>query len=173
MPSRLRVPLGYAAGALAFWLARPTPVLMAIGLALAAVGEGLRLWASGHIEKTRSLATGGPYAHCRNPLYLGSVIMGCGAAIAAGSPWVALAVAVYFLAFYPSVMRSEADFLREKFPQAYADWSLDVPLFVPRPTPGGPRLSRFSWARVAMNKEWRTALALPAVALLLHLRSLW
>ena len=66
--SRLRVPLGYLAGALAVVFARPTPASIAAGLALAVVGEALRLWASGHIEKTRRLATGGPYAHTRNPL---------------------------------------------------------------------------------------------------------
>lgn len=173
MPSRLRVPLGYVAGLVVLWLARPIPALLVLGLGVAAVGEGVRLWASGHIEKTRSLATGGPYAHCRNPLYLGSVLMGLGAATAAASPWVVLAVAIYFAAFYPSVMRSEADFLRQKFPDEYAVWSRDVPLFLPRMMPGGPRESRFSWGRVAMNKEWRTALALPAVALLLYARSLW
>lgn len=173
MPSRFRVPLGYVAGLVVLWLARPVPSLLAAGLVVAAFGEGIRLWASGHIEKTRSLATGGPYAHCRNPLYFGSVLMGLGAATAAASPWVVLAVAVYFAAFYPSVMHSEADFLRQKFPEEYAAWSRDVPLFLPRITPGGPRESPFSWARVAANKEWRTALALPAVALLLYARSLW
>jgi protein-S-isoprenylcysteine O-methyltransferase Ste14 len=173
LPSRLRVPLGYAAGLVALWLAHPIPVSLIIGLAVAAVGEAIRLWASGHIEKTRSLATGGPYAHCRNPLYLGSVLMGLGAAAAAASPWVVLAMAVYFSAFYPSVVRSEAEFLRQKFPEEYAAWSRDVPLFLPRITPGGPRSSRFSWERVARNKEWRTALALPGAAILLYVRSLW
>lgn len=173
LPSRLRVPLGYVAGLVALCLAHPLFPLLVAGLGVAAVGEGIRLWASGHIEKTRSLATGGPYAHCRNPLYLGSVLMGLGAATAAASPWVALAVAVYFAAFYPSVMRSEADFLRQKFPEEYAAWSREVPLFLPRINPGGPRASVFSWARVTANKEWRTALALPAVAVLLYARSLW
>ena len=171
--SRWRVPLGYVAGLVVLWLARPMLLLLALGLGTAAVGEGIRLWASGHIEKTLRLATGGPYAHCRNPLYFGSVLMGLGAAAAAASPWVVLAVAVYFAAFYPSVMHSEADFLRKKFPEEYAAWSRDVPLFLPRITPGGPRESRFSWTRVALNREWRTAAALPLVGLLLYVRSLW
>jgi protein-S-isoprenylcysteine O-methyltransferase Ste14 len=161
------------AGLVVLWLARPTPLLLVLGLGAAAVGEGIRLWASGHIEKTLRLATGGPYAHCRNPLYFGSVLMGLGAAGAAASPWVVLAVAIYFAAFYPSIIRSEAEFLRRKFPQEYPAWSRDVPLFLPRITPGGPRESRFSWTRVAVNKEWRTAVSLPLVALLIYLRSLW
>jgi len=67
MPSRYRVPAGWVVGVLVLALARPTPVSLLAGLPLAVLGEGLRLWASGHIEKTRRLATGGPYAHSRNP----------------------------------------------------------------------------------------------------------
>jgi hypothetical protein len=156
-------------------LARPSPSSLALGLPLAVLGEGIRLWASGHIEKTKRLATGGPYAHSRNPLYVGSLLLALGVAVACASPWVVLAVAAYFLAFYPSVMREEAAFLAKKFPEEHAAWVSAVPLFWPRPTPGGPRTSRFDWARVRSNREWRTALALPLLAALLsvlpHLRN--
>jgi protein-S-isoprenylcysteine O-methyltransferase Ste14 len=134
------------------------------------LGESIRVWASGHIEKTKSLAMGGPYAHSRNPLYVGSVLLAVGFAIAAASPWVALGVVAYFAAFYPSVMKEEADFLRRKFPEEYSAWERSVPVFLPRVVPAGPRTSRFSWSRVALNKEWRTVAALPAVALLLLAR---
>ncbi len=169
MPSRYRVPAGYIVGVLAFALARPTITSLAAGLALGALGETVRLWASGHIRKTQVLATGGPYAHSRNPLYVGSLLMALGAAAASASLWVVLAVAVYFVAFYPSVMREEASFLSAKFPE-YEAWARDVPLFLPRLTPGGPRTSAFSWAQVAVNREWRTALALPLVVALLWAR---
>ncbi len=172
MPSRLRVPLGWVLGLVVVYLARPTPRSLAVGLPLVAVGELVRLWASGHIEKTQVLATGGPYAHSRNPLYVGSVLLALGLALATASLWVAGAVLVYFAAFYPSVMREEADFLRRKFPSEYRDWEAAVPVFLPRATPGGPRTSRFSWARVRQNKEWRTAAALPVVAALLWARGL-
>ena len=167
MPSRYRVPAGWAVGVLVVALARPTAVSLLVGLPLAVVGEAVRLWASGHIEKTRSLATGGPYARSRNPLYVGSLLMALGVAVAGASPWVVLAVAVYFLAFYPSVMREEASFLARKFEEEHAAWSADVPLFWPRLTPGGPRATRFELARVRMNREWRTAAALPLLAALL------
>ncbi len=174
MPSRYRVAAGWAVGVLVLALARPTALSALLGLPLALVGEAVRLWASGHIEKARCLATGGPYAHSRNPLYLGSVLMALGVAVACWSPWVLLAVAVYFLAFYPSVMREEADFLARKFPGEYAAWAEAVPLFWPRRRPAGRRASRFDWARVRANREWRTAAALPAMAALLlalpHLR---
>jgi hypothetical protein len=130
-------------------------------------GEAIRVWASGHIEKTRSLATGGPYAHTRNPLYLGSLLLGLGIGIAAASPAVVVALVVYFAAFYPAVIAEEAAFLKQKFGAGYAAWAAAVPLFLARPFPGGPRTSRFSWQRVRANKEWRTALAVPVVLLLL------
>jgi protein-S-isoprenylcysteine O-methyltransferase Ste14 len=171
LPNRWRVRLGYLAGLVALLLARPRPTLLVVGFAVALLGEALRLWASGHIEKTTRLATGGPYAHSRNPLYVGSVLMGLGIGVAAGSPWVALAIVLYFAAFYPSAIRSEGAFLRSKFGEAYVAWSRDVPLFFLRATPGGPRESRFAWERIRANKEWRTAVALPVVALLLYLRS--
>jgi len=85
-------------------------------------------------------------------------------------PWVALAAAVYFLAFYPSVMREEADFLAKKFGEEFAGWAAAVPLFLPRLAPAGPRSSRFDWARVRQNREWRTAIAVPAMAGLLFAR---
>ena len=171
--SRLRVPLGYLAGALVVVLARPRPWSIACGLALAVLGETVRLWASGHIEKTRRLATGGPYAHTRNPLYLGSTLLAVGVAVASASVIVVAAVAVYLAIFYPAVIREESAFLSAKFPEEWAAWAKDVPAFLPRPTPGGPRETRFDWARVRTNREWRTAAALPVAAALLLARALW
>jgi STE24 endopeptidase len=167
VPSRYRVPAGWLLGALVLVLARPTPRSLLLGLPLALLGEAVRVWASGHIEKTERLATGGPYAHSRNPLYVGSVLIALGVAAACASPWVVLATAAYFFAFYPSVMREEAAFLARKFPEEHAAWAAAVPLFWPRPTPAGPRASRFDWSRVGRNREWRTAAALPLVAGLL------
>jgi protein-S-isoprenylcysteine O-methyltransferase Ste14 len=171
MPSRLRVPFGYLLGIVVVALAHPTQASLAAGGAIAAAGEAIRLWASGHIDKTRALATGGPYAHTRNPLYLGSFVMAIGVAVAAASPWAALAVAAYFAAFYPSVMREEAAFLRGRFPEEYGAWAGKVPLFFPRLTPAGPRATRFEWSRVRRNREWQTALALPVMAAVLWARS--
>lgn len=164
------MPLGWVVGALTLLLARPTPLSLLAGFALALPGELLRLWASGHIEKTRALATGGPYGHTRNPLYLGSALLALGTATASASPWVVLAVALYMAAFYPAVMREEALFLRGRFGQDFEAWAREVPAFLPRLRPGGPRSSRFDWQRVAMNREWRTALALPLLGVLFYLR---
>jgi protein-S-isoprenylcysteine O-methyltransferase Ste14 len=151
-------------------LARPRPWSLLAGLVLGLAGEALRIWASGHIEKTRTLATGGPYAHTRNPLYLGSTLMAAGIAVAAASPWAALAGTLYFLAFYPAAIRGEARFLAGRFPDTYPVWAAAVPSFVPRLRPSGPRASRFSWPRVGRNREWRTALAVPLALVLLWAR---
>lgn len=167
MSSRHRVAVGWLVGLVVAALARPTPLSLLLGLPLACAGEAVRLWASGHIEKTKRLATGGPYARSRNPLYLGSLLIALGVAVACASPWVVLAVAAYFVAFYPTVMREEAAFLAGKFPVEYAAWAAAVPVFWPRLAPAGPRDSRFDRARVRANREWRTALALPLVAALL------
>ena len=170
--SRVRVPVGWAVGGVVLYLADPTGWSLLLGVPLALLGEALRLWASGHIEKTRSLATGGPYAHTRNPLYLGSVIMAVGLAVASASLGVLLVASAYLVAFYPHVIREEAAFLRGKFPEDYAVWEQAVPLFRPRLFPAGPRASRFSWQRVRQNREWRTALALPVLVGLFYLRGL-
>ncbi|MGE0455361.1 MAG: isoprenylcysteine carboxylmethyltransferase family protein [Vicinamibacteria bacterium] len=168
--SRIRVGAGYLLFALVFLLARPSAASLALAAPLAVVGEAIRLWASGHIEKTRALATGGPYAHTRNPLYLGSVLLALAVGVASASAWSLAAVVAYFAAFYPAIVREEAGFLRRTFGAAYAAWAAEVPLLLPRLSPGGPRATRFSWARVSANREWRTLIALPCVLLLLALR---
>ena len=170
--SRLRVPLGYAAGVLVVFLACPRMESLAVGMALAVLGEAIRIWASGHIEKTARLATGGPYAHTRNPLYVGSALLALGVAVASASLFVVIAIAAYFGAFYPVVIREESAFLAARFPEEYAAWARDVPAFLPRLRPAGPRAGGFDWGRVRTNREWRTAAALPVVAALLAARAL-
>jgi protein-S-isoprenylcysteine O-methyltransferase Ste14 len=158
--SRVRVRAGYTAGALALFFAEPARDTLLVGGVLATLGELIRLWASGHIEKTHRLATGGPYAHTRNPLYLGSVLMALGLIVAARHPLSVTAGLVYLLVFYPVIIREEGRFLRERFPDQYREWARHVPLFIPRLTPGGPRESRFQTARLLANREWRGVLGL-------------
>jgi protein-S-isoprenylcysteine O-methyltransferase Ste14 len=158
--SRIRVRAGYTAGALALFFAQPTQDSLIQGAVLAGAGELLRIWASGHIEKTLKLATGGPYAHTRNPLYVGSVLMALGLLVAARHPISVAAGLAYLLVFYPVILREEAKFLRGKFPDEYADWARRVPLFFPRLTPAGPRASRFEARRLLVNHEWRSVLGL-------------
>lgn len=168
---RWRVPCGHLVGFLTLLLAESTPESLLWGAALALPGQLLRLWASGHIEKTRRLATGGPYRHTQHPLYLGSSILALGLAVASGSLLIPVLVAGYLLAFYPYVARDEADFLRQTFGEEHAEWSAAVPPFLPRLTPGGPGATRFCWRLAIANGEWKACFALPLVLGLFHLRS--
>src|SRR5919106_3708853 len=93
--ARWRVPLGFVFGAAVLWLARPTLRSLAIGAAVAVVGEMIRIWAAGHLEKGREVTVSGPYRLTRHPLYVGSTVMGVGLAIAAASWIVALLVIAY------------------------------------------------------------------------------
>ena len=96
--ARYRVTLGFVMAALTVWLARPTLTSVAVGAVVAAVGSVLRVWAAGHVEKSREVTSSGPYRFTRHPLYLGSSVIGAGVAVAANHPGLALAVAVYLVA---------------------------------------------------------------------------
>jgi len=158
--SRVRVRAGYTAGALSLFFAEPTRDSLLLGGVLAGLGELIRIWASGHIEKTFRLATGGPYAHTRNPLYVGSVLMAVGFLVASRHP-VSIGVGLaYLVFFYPFIIREEAKFLRDKFGDQYDEWARAVPVFFPRLTPGGPRESRFQTRRLLANREWRSVIGL-------------
>src|SRR5262245_2562960 len=76
--ARARVPLGFVFGLVVLWLATPTPTLLLIGLPIALIGEALRVWAAGHLEKSREVTQSGPYRLFRHPLYVGSSLMGIG-----------------------------------------------------------------------------------------------
>jgi protein-S-isoprenylcysteine O-methyltransferase Ste14 len=134
---RIRVPLGFLTAALyLFELLRhaPQPVAVVWSLALVLPGLWLRAYASGYVKKNRELTVTGPYAHTRNPLYLGSMLIAAGFAVALLSWPVALALAVGFAVIYVPVIASEERFLRATFP-AFASYCQQVPRLIPRLTP--------------------------------------
>lgn len=126
---RIRVPLGFGFAILFIYLARPTWSSIAIGGFVAAVGVVIRALASGHVKKNAELTMTGPYAYSRNPLYVGSIVIGAGFAVAALSWWIVLGLAVLFLAIYIPVIRSEEAFLRSQFPE-FEDYCRRVPRFI-------------------------------------------
>src|SRR5215471_6830537 len=97
---RIRVPLGFLFAAFYFWRARPDRFSLAAGALIAAIGIYVRAIASGHVKKNEELATTGPYAFCRNPLYLGSIIIAIGFAVAARDVWIAVGIVVLFAVIY-------------------------------------------------------------------------
>ena len=105
---RWRVPLGFLCGALFIFFARPTPKALLIGASVSLLGLAIRAWAAGHIRKNAQLATSGPYAFTRNPLYFGSFLLSLGFTIASGRLLLGLLFAALFLGIYLPVMRVEA-----------------------------------------------------------------
>lgn len=127
----MRVPLGFLFAAVFLLLAQPSAISMAIGGAIALVGLSIRGWAAGHIRKNVALAVSGPYAYTRNPLYLGSFLLGLGFTIASGVWWLGAIFAVLYLSIYFPVMRREAEDLTGFFGDAYREYARRVPLFFP------------------------------------------
>lgn len=134
---RIRVPLGFAFAIFYLWLARPSWSFIGFGFILILSGLLLRALASGHVRKNEALAISGPYAYTRNPLYLGSLLMGIGFCVAARSLWIAVVLVLMFFAIYLPVIHSEEAFLREKFP-GFDDYARAVPRIFPRITPYRP-----------------------------------
>jgi protein-S-isoprenylcysteine O-methyltransferase Ste14 len=130
---RIRVPLGFAFAVFYLWLARPTWPFIGYGAIAIVPGLLIRGLASGHVRKNEALATTGPYAYTRNPLYLGSLLIGVGFAIAARNWWIGVGLAVMFFAIYVPVIRGEEKFLREKFPE-FEEYARNVPRMFPRLT---------------------------------------
>jgi len=155
--ARFRVALGFISGAVVLVLAAPTTRSIALGLPVAVAGELIRIWAAGHLNKSREVTRSGPYRFVPHPLYLGSSLIGIGLAIGSGSAAVVLIVAVYLLVTLTAAIRSEEAFLRQKFGEAYDDY---------RTSRVVDRERRFSWRQAMANREYRAVAGL-AVALLL------
>ena len=128
---RVRVPLGFVLAFFYLWIARPALWSVLAGGAIAAIGLGIRALASGMIRKNEALTTSGLYARTRNPLYLGSIVIAGGFALAARSWIVAAALLAMFLLIYMPVIRGEERFLRGQFPE-FADYEGRVPRLIPR-----------------------------------------
>jgi hypothetical protein len=161
---RIRVPLGFAIAALyifELWQQAPEPVAMAWSLALVVPGLWLRGYAAGYVKKNQELTTTGPYAYVRNPLYLGSILIAAGFAVALESWLVGLALAVMFVAIYVPVIASEERFLRATFP-AFEDYCQRVPRLIPRlspaRTPGAGGEGRFFLPLYVKHREYNALL---------------
>lgn len=168
--ARWRVPLGFALAIAYLVFSQPTLPLLIAGGALALLGLAVRGWAAGVLEKDLRLATGGPYRYSRNPLYLGSGLIGMGLGIASGSAVMMLAFACLFLLVYWPVIRREELSLRQRFGVVYDEYSASVPLLVPCGRVGPRSDARFDWARYRRNREYEAALGYVAALLFLVLK---
>jgi protein-S-isoprenylcysteine O-methyltransferase Ste14 len=182
---RIRVPLGFLTAALylfELWHREPRPSAIAWSLLLVIPGLWLRAYASGYVKKNQELTTSGPYAHTRNPLYLGSILMAAGFAVALLSWVVALVLAIGFLVIYVPVIASEERFLRATFP-GFEEYCRRVPRLLPRITPvhstGRDPNGRFSFALYLKHREYNALLGVvllylslaflrPAITFIVH-----
>jgi protein-S-isoprenylcysteine O-methyltransferase Ste14 len=181
LAQRVRVPAGFVLAPLLFISARPNPKSLVAGAFVSVIGLAIRAWASGYLKKNEELTVTGPYAYTRNPLYLGTFLLGTGVAISGGTLWFTALFMCLYLFIYLPVMLAEAETLRKLFPSEYGDYSGRVPLFLPRVTPhrrtrwqvfndpekGGRRFDASLYLR---HREYRAALGLLAVYVLLGVK---
>jgi protein-S-isoprenylcysteine O-methyltransferase Ste14 len=159
---RIRVPLGFVAAAIYIYeleQRHPLPVAVAASLALVLPGLWLRGYAAGYVKKNQELTQTGPYAHTRNPLYLGSILIAAGFAVALLSWPMALVLAMGFAAIYIPVIASEERFLRAAFPE-FEHYCTQVPRLIPRlvPAPSKPGVGGFSFALYLQHREYNAAI---------------
>lgn len=170
---RIRVPLGFAFAAVFLYFARPSATSLAVGSAIALIGLAIRAWSSGHIRKARVLAVSGPYAYSRNPLYLGSLIMGIGFTVAAGVWWLTLLFAILFIGIYLPVMRVEADDMRRIFGGDYEEYAANVPMLLPRMSPWKRSDAGFDFRLYLQYREYRALLGVLAAIAALAAKAYW
>ena len=155
---RIRVPLGFVFAIVFMVFARPTAVTLAVGTGVAFLGLFIRAWASGHIRKARELAISGPYAYTRNPLYLGTFLMGAGFTVAGGVWWLALLFSGLYIGIYLPVMRVEMDDIRTIFGSEFDEYARNVPMLIPRITVWKQTDTKFDFRLYLQYREYRAAL---------------
>jgi protein-S-isoprenylcysteine O-methyltransferase Ste14 len=165
--ARLRVPSGFLIVAVFAWFSSPTSHSLEIGLPVSLLGLALRAWAAGCLAKNRQLATGGPYAFSRNPLYLGTLLVAAGLSVAARSPGLGALFAAVFLFVYLPVIQNESEHLHHLFPD-YAAYAAAVPLLLPRFTRyRGENPNPFRFALYLINQEYNAGAGFAAGMLFL------
>jgi protein-S-isoprenylcysteine O-methyltransferase Ste14 len=164
--ARLRVPLGFLSAIVVVVAAQPTGRTLLAGVVVSLAGEALRVWAAGHLNKSREVTSSGPYRWFAHPLYVGSSVMGVGLAIASGSFVVAAFIVAYLALTIGAAVRTEEAFLRAKFGDQYDRYRRG----------GGTRdaaasTRRFSLAQALTNREYRAIGGLVLAVLLLALKA--
>ena len=159
---RIRVPLGFIFSVVFIVFADPAPISLAVGGGITVIGVLIRAWSSGHIRKAKKLAVSGPYAHTRNPLYVGSLLMGIGFTVAAGVWWLVLLFCVLFIGIYLPVMRVEAEDIRRIFGKNFDEYERNVPMLIPRITPWRKSDEKFDFQLYLQYREYRAGIGVAA-----------
>ncbi len=169
---RIRVPLGFLFAGTYIWLAHPSNLSIATGTIIALIGLFIRALASGHVQKNEVLTVTGPYAHTRNPLYLGSIILASGFLVAARNWILVLLALALLLIIYLPVIRSEEAFLRQCFPE-YGEYAERVPRLLPAFRPYQDSPGSFSWHLYWKHREYNAALGMICMITMLIAKLFW
>jgi len=171
--ARLRVPSGFLIVVVFALLSRPTAESLAIGVPVSLLGLALRAWAAGCLAKNQQLATGGPYAHTRNPLYIGTLLVAAGLVIAARNVWLGALFTAVFLFVYLPVIQLEEQHLRRLFPD-YSTYAEHVPALFPRLSAyRGKHANSFRGSLYVKNQEYQAGIGFAVGVLFLVARIWW
>jgi len=174
LAQKIRIPIGFGFALVFLVFSSPSNPALATGLGLAMAGLLLRLWAAGHLRKHRQLTITGPYRKTRNPLYLGSFLMGLGFSIASSILWIAVLFLVLFLAIYFPVMKREEIELSQAYGAPYKEYLNSVPRFLPAfRTVAGETQTGFSFRQVLVNREYNAVLGYLIVSGFLIVKMMW
>jgi hypothetical protein len=166
--ARFRVAIGWVFAPLVLILSNPSRESIFVGTIVGLIGEAIRMWAAGHLNKAREVTSSGPYQYFAHPLYVGSSIIGAGLAIAAANPIAAALVILYLAVTIRAAIRTEETYLRRKFGdqyELYRRWDRA------NDGPNGSQSRRFSLARAMENREYRALAGLVGAMLLLVLKA--
>lgn len=171
---RPRLLFVYPLAAAFFITAHISEASLRTGLLLIACGEGIRLWADGYVghhKMTRQegqLITAGPYAFVRNPLYLGTLLIGAGFCVTIGSAWLGAAAMGLFIATYWPKIAEEESLLLDEAGAGYRAYRSAVPRLVPFRWPYAGGQGRWSWQGIRASKEWKTVIWLIVFVILIY-----
>lgn len=153
--------------------AQPELVTLCAGAVFIVLGESIRIWSSGYIHKNKALTVTGPYSLSRNPLYVGSFIVGAGFILAMGVPWLGMVFLVFFILLYRYTVRWEEAKLERLFPDQWPEYFTSVPRAVPVLRWPGYVPGEFNWSQVRKNRELWNALAVLGVYAVLWGKAVW
>lgn len=168
---RYRQFVGFAFIILVSIAGNPSGSAFAVGAVIAILGEAIRMWASGHIKKNKELATDGPYASVRHPLYVGNILLGTGFSLASGLWWAFPVFILILLFFYPHAIRHEDEKLHRLFGDDWQNWSRDTRALIPKIPAKGAAAGEWSFYQsLRQNGEPIIALIMLACLYYLYLR---
>jgi protein-S-isoprenylcysteine O-methyltransferase Ste14 len=154
--------------------AKPSKPGMMIGIILIVIGEGIRIWAAGHLQKNEALTVTGPYAYVKNPLYIGSILISTGFCILADNIYL-LAASTFMFCFHyiPYKKKVEGDRLKKIFGSQFEDYDQKVPDYIPRRMPYSSQKSRWRFGNFIENSEEGILMIIIAGILLILSRPFW